>query len=372
MTGNSWGVTPSQSKEDQTQQISKSVFVTNFTDHFSAHDLWNVCNGYGKVIDVFIPFKRSKTAQRPIHHQPSKTYAKTTKTSFASILKKDTPKDGSSIPPYISSKPALVLDDSCLLEREFSTDLIGKFKDVTSIPNLPFILFKEGFPNVKITTKVHDTINERVKIIIHGKVHWIHAKELNTWEPEFDEENADSSSEDEFVDKEEKISSGKQQNIQVDVFKNKEEKVSESSCMHGDDLVYDSISKNQSEERSEDPFNIYDILKAKKEKDNQPKKDSLPFSHGFSPMNDGQHSATNAIKEQALEKTPHKNTNEVTDNDFVCNKGNHSHKINTGGSMLEVLDEMVKVGIAMGYNIDGGIKDMEAIIGSQGDHNVFR
>nr|GEY59725.1 RNA-directed DNA polymerase, eukaryota, reverse transcriptase zinc-binding domain protein [Tanacetum cinerariifolium] len=32
-------------------KISNSVFVTNFPDHFSARDLWNVCNAYGKVID---------------------------------------------------------------------------------------------------------------------------------------------------------------------------------------------------------------------------------------------------------------------------------------------------------------------------------
>ncbi|GJS02775.1 reverse transcriptase domain-containing protein [Tanacetum coccineum] len=44
-----------KSKEDLTQRISKSVFVTNFPDHFSARDLWNVCTAYGKVIDVYIP-----------------------------------------------------------------------------------------------------------------------------------------------------------------------------------------------------------------------------------------------------------------------------------------------------------------------------
>nr|GEY18053.1 RNA-directed DNA polymerase, eukaryota, nucleotide-binding alpha-beta plait domain protein [Tanacetum cinerariifolium] len=143
-------------------------------------------------------------------------------------------KECSSIPPHISSKPALVLDDLYLLERDFSKDLMRKVKDVTTIPNLPFILSKVGFPNVKITylgglwalfhldslelkdkinrvvdssackricfrTKVDNTINERVKIIIRGKVHWIRAKELDTWEPDFDKENADSSSEDEFA-----------------------------------------------------------------------------------------------------------------------------------------------------------------------------
>ncbi|GJS80910.1 RNA-directed DNA polymerase, eukaryota, nucleotide-binding alpha-beta plait domain protein, partial [Tanacetum coccineum] len=41
-------------------KISKSVFVTNFLDGCTAHDLWKVCNDYGTVVDVFIPFNKSK------------------------------------------------------------------------------------------------------------------------------------------------------------------------------------------------------------------------------------------------------------------------------------------------------------------------
>ncbi|GJV59765.1 coronatine-insensitive protein 1-like protein [Tanacetum coccineum] len=52
------------SKEDQTQRISKSIFVTNFPEHFTAKDLWNVCIEYGIVIDVFIPFKKSQAGKR--------------------------------------------------------------------------------------------------------------------------------------------------------------------------------------------------------------------------------------------------------------------------------------------------------------------
>ena len=51
-------------KEDQTQKISKSVFVTNFPNHFTARDLWNVCLAYGNVIDVYIPFKKSKAGKK--------------------------------------------------------------------------------------------------------------------------------------------------------------------------------------------------------------------------------------------------------------------------------------------------------------------
>ncbi|GKD13155.1 RNA-directed DNA polymerase, eukaryota, partial [Tanacetum coccineum] len=55
---------PFNSKEDLTQKISTSVFVTNFPDHCTARDLWNVCLAYGKVIDVYIPFKKSKAGKK--------------------------------------------------------------------------------------------------------------------------------------------------------------------------------------------------------------------------------------------------------------------------------------------------------------------
>ncbi|GJZ00392.1 RNA-directed DNA polymerase, eukaryota [Tanacetum coccineum] len=48
------------SKEDLTGKISKTIFVTNFPDHITARDLWNVCTAYGKVVDVYIPLKRSQ------------------------------------------------------------------------------------------------------------------------------------------------------------------------------------------------------------------------------------------------------------------------------------------------------------------------
>ncbi|GJR19776.1 RNA-directed DNA polymerase, eukaryota [Tanacetum coccineum] len=46
------------SKEDLTGKISKTVFVTNFPDHITARNLWNVCTAYGKVVDVYIPYNR--------------------------------------------------------------------------------------------------------------------------------------------------------------------------------------------------------------------------------------------------------------------------------------------------------------------------
>ncbi|GKF85190.1 hypothetical protein Tco_0250088, partial [Tanacetum coccineum] len=43
-----------------------------------------------------------------------------------------------------------------------------------------------------------------------------------------------------------------------------------------------------------------------------------------------------------------------------------------GGSILDVMDELVKVGQSMGYNMDGCAINIEAIIVSQGDFEMFR
>ncbi|GJT16405.1 RNA-directed DNA polymerase, eukaryota, nucleotide-binding alpha-beta plait domain protein, partial [Tanacetum coccineum] len=56
---------PSQfSKEDHIIRISKSVFVSNFLDSFRSRDLWNLCEPYSKVVDVFIPNRKSKDGKR--------------------------------------------------------------------------------------------------------------------------------------------------------------------------------------------------------------------------------------------------------------------------------------------------------------------
>ncbi|GJY29667.1 hypothetical protein Tco_0405434, partial [Tanacetum coccineum] len=53
--------------------------------------------------------------------------------------------------PKISSLPALVLDETCLVDRNLSFNVMGKVKDFNSIPNLYGILSYEGFSRTKIT-----------------------------------------------------------------------------------------------------------------------------------------------------------------------------------------------------------------------------
>nr|GEX55466.1 hypothetical protein [Tanacetum cinerariifolium] len=84
--------------------------------------------------------------------QPNKThvdYVKNMgaeKSSFADVLN-----FGRVYPSKVDvTSPAVVLDDACLMERDFSSSLMRKIKDINAIPNLYLILTNEGFENVKL------------------------------------------------------------------------------------------------------------------------------------------------------------------------------------------------------------------------------
>ncbi|GJR39596.1 RNA-directed DNA polymerase, eukaryota [Tanacetum coccineum] len=67
--------------------------------------------------------------------------------SYAGVVKQ------TNIQPKLvaESEPALVLDNSYMLQRDFSMSLMGKVKEFSSISNLPVVLAKEGFENLKIS-----------------------------------------------------------------------------------------------------------------------------------------------------------------------------------------------------------------------------
>ncbi|GKB76387.1 RNA-directed DNA polymerase, eukaryota, nucleotide-binding alpha-beta plait domain protein [Tanacetum coccineum] len=475
-------------------KISKSVFVTNFLEGYTARDLWKVCNDYGTVVDIFISFKKLKAGKcfafvrfikvinldrlvenlhtiwigryhlhanvarfqrpnKPITSIPRGSNMGSSKDSFASVLK-----DGflSPVKEHDSFKPALVLDDSCIKEHDFSLSLMGKVKDVYAIPNLYIILSNKGFHNIKLTylggmwvlleldtieskekllnhtgkavklaslhvrsynltcppdkivydrcriasegreivewedsdskslsskllclkTKIDDIINERRKIIIQGKVLWIRAKELNAWVPTFLEDNQDDSSSDDESQENvvEDIDGDKENNKLSDV-----DRVSQSSFSHANDIVHENSNNNKTGDvgsHSEDPFNLYGILNGQHKKASNSSIEP-EYPPGFTPVNNKGDNinveSIHAVNEQVQSlssKLKERNTNDGVSPQHSINTC--SLKNNVGGSILDVMDELVKVRQTMGYNMEGCVKNIEAIIGSQGDFDVFR
>nr|GFA82072.1 hypothetical protein [Tanacetum cinerariifolium] len=177
--------------------------ASNFPEGSTPKDLWKVCNDYGTVVDVFIPNKKFKAGKRfafvrfiklvfptykDMHAAPSNSTgfrqpkAQDHAGSYVNVV------NGSStvvvpVPgPYISSASALVLDDSCVVERDLSKYAMGKVKDVNSILNLRTLLIDESFSGVKLkylggmwVMFEFDKVDTKVNMMQHiGVKSWFH------------------------------------------------------------------------------------------------------------------------------------------------------------------------------------------------------
>ncbi|GJR29895.1 RNA-directed DNA polymerase, eukaryota, reverse transcriptase zinc-binding domain protein [Tanacetum coccineum] len=154
----------------------------------------------------------------------------------------------------------------------------------------------------------------------------------------------------------------------------------------------EELSTGQKENHSEDPFNIYELLNKKKDNvESEDKSEHSPqYPPGYTPKdgietfcNNGENS-----KKECGEFSQGGHEEGVNDvfKDIGSNKGSkddvaesvcsgHFKKsVNprTGGSILNLMEELVKVGQTMGYNMDGCMNNMTEIIESQGVKEGFR
>ncbi|GJV99272.1 RNA-directed DNA polymerase, eukaryota [Tanacetum coccineum] len=338
----------------------------------------------------------------PQHPRPNFTNA----SSFVSAVK------GNSV----GSGPALVLDDSCVVKRDLEKFVMGEVKQFASIANLRVLLSNEGFQNVKLTylgglwvmveldtlkaknnfmkhvgvaswfnrlnnaqpdfvskerivwvdiegvplhawsrptffkigskwgevmdieeskddlfarkrvcikTNQEDNILEKFKIIVQGKIFVIRAKELFVWSPVFYETTEEVYCSDDESDKGVAENVGNKVENSQHVNEDAEsdvEAVSDTYFGDNDDtLGNDQVHSVNEKENSSDPFNIYDLLKKNKDDVGQSGMDtSITHPPGFT-----------------LVKDRHDNDDQ-------------------------------EVGQAMGYAMNGSLKDMEKIIGLQG------
>nr|GEZ07401.1 RNA-directed DNA polymerase, eukaryota, nucleotide-binding alpha-beta plait domain protein [Tanacetum cinerariifolium] len=234
-----------------------------------------------------------------------------------------------------------------------------------------------------IKTSQSENILESFKLIVKGKVYWFRAKELFVWAPSFkdvpeievslDEESVKANDETNCINNEEEESDSE---VVLDTY-------------FGDNAVDQDIEQNQggstmSKEVSADPFNIYDLID-KRAKEAKPfeKESSIPFPPGSMPVNDTQsnfmHVDSGVNHNCSSVKSVISNSrilvdveNSVDRVDRVSSENtNNEVKLKEGGSILELLEEMITVGQTMGFSMDGCTKDMEKIIGFQREHTVF-
>ncbi|GJW60963.1 RNA-directed DNA polymerase, eukaryota [Tanacetum coccineum] len=333
-----------QSKIDQTSKISKSVFISNFPDDCSSRDLWKVCNGYGTVVDVFIPNKRSKAGKRfafvrfinGLTLQPFRKReigASGNVRVYSSLFPESRgPKE------YYSSilKPSLVLDDSCCYRTDSLVDIEGVPVNAWMVQLVKrSVLNGEGF-----------------LARVQGKfLFGPHPSKL-------------------FPEKE--LFSGRR------VAKFNEQ----ANNLNNDEGFEHQHGESNDKEVSSDPFNIYDLLdKRTKEVRTTDTSTSIPYPPGFTPANDIPACNNQDIPEAESVRPPSRSARsnsrvlEEAENsvDRVSSESfSNGVKIKEGGSILEILEEMITVGQTMGFSMEGCTKDMEKIIGTQGEQLVFR
>nr|GEV79651.1 nucleotide-binding alpha-beta plait domain-containing protein [Tanacetum cinerariifolium] len=143
-----------RSKEDDVAMISTSIYVTNFSETFSAKDLFNSCKVYGHVVDSFIPFKKPKAGKRfefvrfinVVNEERLDDGFKDAGKSYVHVV------TGNSHSGTLEneSKPAIVLDDDCLLNEFLGNSILGRVKEFASLSNLRMALVNEGFDNFKL------------------------------------------------------------------------------------------------------------------------------------------------------------------------------------------------------------------------------
>nr|GEY36819.1 RNA-directed DNA polymerase, eukaryota [Tanacetum cinerariifolium] len=298
--------------------------------------LWRLCKQYGNVIDVFIPNTRSKLGKRfgfvrfikildivrlvnnlctiwigkfklhvniarfnrpllnkgshsfnpsanvkpasdasykKVESRPSSSYIQAAKVGISSLSDAKALKPASVLDDSFAHKPDLVL--SLVASNSFSVDERVVWIDVEGIPLCA--------KRLCIKTSFQDIIFTSQKIIVKGKVFLIRVKELTGWALSF---NDDSDYDDESVDSQEA-------SILKDEFSDKNsdmEEISETVLDKSEHVGNISPACNEVrmetrvEEKSKDPFNIYDTLNKKKPIKSIEHSDSnIQYPPGFTP-----------------------------------------------------------------------------------------
>ncbi|GJV26507.1 nucleotide-binding alpha-beta plait domain-containing protein [Tanacetum coccineum] len=311
----------------------------------------------------------------------------------------------------MESNPVLVFDESCVNQQVYAYCLLGKVKEFASLTNLKVVWYlvfslQQASSGLHIDGRVtwvelegiplkmwsENTFNEHC---FQNEAYWVRAKEVPGWFPDFVEEN------DEVDESDDESFEGEPNG---DNLNNGDDVRGDSEIDEVPDTIFeeklsntngDESSVENKEMRSEDPFNIYDLLKTKKIDNKKGSKDadSLKYPPGFTPRDDieggevqsikrnvpvderdeGTHNIHKEVEASGAKKSDSKKNSKGDGMESVCSGHfKNSETPHSGGSILLLMDELVKVGQTMGYNMEGCMKNIEEIIESQGVNGVHR
>ncbi|GJZ24483.1 hypothetical protein Tco_0561942 [Tanacetum coccineum] len=218
-----------------------------------------------------------------------------------------------------------------------------------------------------VLTKLKESISESFKIIVQGKVFWVRAKEECGWTPDFVEEEENENEYDEMVCNEgDHEENGNNPNSVVNDSDIDEvpdthplrfhcpKNLSEAGCNVGTENILHQ--KDPSDSYFELPPGFTPSVA------DEDKREDLYVS------GDENEIRSKYVQVEVIspcEKEKEQNKYNGWHNDI------HKH-VYSGGSILQVIEDMVKVGKTMGYNMEGCINNIEDIIKSQGVNDGYR
>ncbi|GJR47077.1 RNA-directed DNA polymerase, eukaryota [Tanacetum coccineum] len=124
----------------------EGLFVVNDLDRLVGN-LCPIWNWSFHLHELLLVFERANKPVKP--SRPSQSNAHGTFGSFVSAARDFPPLIASCC--HVSFLTRLFWDDSCVVERDLSCHVMGRVKDINSIPNLRILLAKEGFEHVKLS-----------------------------------------------------------------------------------------------------------------------------------------------------------------------------------------------------------------------------
>nr|GFB15447.1 nucleotide-binding alpha-beta plait domain-containing protein [Tanacetum cinerariifolium] len=147
-------------------------------DRAKAKDLWNVCKQYGQVVDASISDRKSKAGKRYGFVRFIRVHDVDRLVSNLCTLWMGSHHLHANVarfqrPPAVNSggytheneacEPALLLDESCLNQLEYSLGFLGKVKEFSSFDNMRMVLGNEGFNDIDLRY-MGDSVKEDVNV----------------------------------------------------------------------------------------------------------------------------------------------------------------------------------------------------------------
>ncbi|GJR04340.1 RNA-directed DNA polymerase, eukaryota [Tanacetum coccineum] len=210
-----------------------------------------------------------------------------------------------------------------------------------------------------VLTKQPDTILENFKVTFKGKVYKARAKELFTWDPIIVEPKESN-----YISDDDSVQGDINQPEGL-ILEDDSDVAEVSETVFGDNSASHQVPCGKTtKDHSEDPFGIYDLLNKRVPDGFRDVSPSLSHPPGFTPLSSDVRKDENLVEDAAAkvadkESSISFNAKVMNVNQEIPVSSNegadsfHPKSIHSGGSILGLMEDMIRVGNSMGYKMEG-------------------